>query len=149
MENKRESFGRFIRAAILKNPGRVVDFAERAAKGVGRDDPEVYRKFVDAVLSGRKPLPPAHEAAWAKALGIRKNSREMDDFLDRAKAARAWGKADGQPYMERLEMENIALRADVARLTRDLETSERLRRALEDRLALLEAEELKPRNPGR
>jgi hypothetical protein len=136
---------RLLLAALIDRHIKARDnleaFVERVSKAAGRPAAS-YRNFIWLVRAGRRPIPKGEEAAWARALGLLPDTAEWSECIKLIEGARAYGKQDGRKHLDRLETENEALRDRVATLERKLGASEAKVRALTDRIAFLEAEEL-------
>jgi hypothetical protein len=124
----------------LSNKGALPDFLERVSKMLGRPE-DKYRRFAWNVRAGLRPLPEDAEAAWAWALRL--GEKETAEMRKCAEATRAHMKKNGREHIDRLEMENKALRAREASHEREVAAQARLIQKLEDRIAFLESAELK------
>jgi hypothetical protein len=146
----RTAFGLMVRQRLYDELGLTIsDYAETLGRKLGRP-PAIYRNFIDRVVSGSKAVPTKDAKPWAEGLGWYPGSEEFISFMEMHAAARAWGKKDGHGHLARLEAENARLLGERNRLAAALERSEARcgqlearHRAMEDRLAFLEASELK------
>ncbi len=125
--------------ARLSRPGSLETFLDRVAKALGRNE-ATYRNFVWFVRAGKKPIPEEAEEAWGRALGLLPDTPEWGEYARLVAASRAWGKANGREYVAGLETRVTALQLENAA------QADRIR-ALTDRIAALEAEELDSGDP--
>ncbi len=161
MDNPRSRFATAVKLRLDELGLNVQGYAEKLAtilvrrKLRERGSEVAAIAYVFAVLNEHRTVPKGCEAAWAVALGWAEGSEEYAAFLTMVEAARAWGKSDGRAHVARLESENVVLTARVAAAEKALAKSEAKHieawaviQELKDRIAFLEAGELKRRRPG-